>query len=44
MEPALFSTSDDYVFFKQDSSYISSSTLSYTSSYEAPHTDVKVFR
>ena len=43
-KPALFSNSDDYVFFKQDSSYIASSSLSYTSSFEDHHTDVRVSR
>ena len=40
-EPALFSNSDDYVFFKQDSSYISSSTLSYSNTYKDPHSYLK---
>ena len=44
VQPTLSSLSDDYVFFKQDSSFIPSGTLSYGTTYKQPHTDVSVYR
>ena len=43
-EPGLFVNSDDYVFFKADSSQIGSSGISYTTTYIDKHTDAKLFR
>ena len=42
VEPDLDATGDYYVFFRQDSSFISSSTLSYSSTYYPPHSSVSV--
>lgn len=43
--PALYASTDDYVFFKQDSTYINGgSTITYTGTYYDKHTDVKFSR
>lgn len=41
--PVLYANSDDFAFFKQDSSYIASSSIFYATTYYDRHTDVKLF-
>ena len=43
-EPGLFTNSDDYVFFKQDSTNIASSAVNFVTAYVPKHTDAKLFR
>ena len=43
-QPVLNPAPDDYVFFKQDSTYISSSAISYSVSYIDKHTSVELPR
>lgn len=36
--PVLYANSDDYVFFKQDSTYIANSYITYVTSFLDKHT------
>lgn len=40
--PVLYANSDNFVFFKQDSTYIGSSLTTFVTSYIDRHTDVKL--